>query len=210
MYEPKSGPVEGSPWRLIYVGGIIESKGVGDVIEALAELKQRGRQVEFHVVGKGDVEHFARLARATGVEDRVHFGGFQPNPQIIELMRAAHLVVIPSRHVYPEGLPNVFYEAFATRSPVVCSNHPMFRGIVREDAAIFVPEKRPAAYADAIEAVLDNPVLYRRMSAATQEAWHHFQCPVRWDELMDHWLEATPEDDRWLAEHSLASGRYAV
>jgi hypothetical protein len=43
---------------------------------------------------------------------------------------------------------------------------------------------------------------------ATKDAWHQFQCPVLWDEMIDHWLGATPEDDRWLAEYSLASGRY--
>jgi hypothetical protein len=41
-----------------------------------------------------------------------------------------------------------------------------------------------------------------------KDAWHQFQCPVRWDEMIDHWLGATPEDDRWLAEYSVASGRY--
>ena len=123
-------------------------------------------------------------------------------------MRSSHLVVIPSRTQYPEGLPCVFYEAFATRTPVICSTHPMFQGIVSEEAAVHVPEKRPDALADAVVAVLGNPDLYCRMSVATQSAWHSFQCPVMWHELIEHWLGASPEDDRWLADYSLASGRY--
>jgi len=142
------------------------------------------------------------------VADCVHFEGLQPNSRVIEAMRSSDLVVVPSHHLYPEGLPCVFYEAFATRTPVICSNHPMFRGIVSAEAAVLVPEKRPEAYADAIEKVLDDPGLYGRMSVATKDAWHQFQCPVHWDEMIDHWLGATPEDDRWLAEYSLASGRY--
>ena len=71
-------------------------------------------------------------------------------------------------------------------------------------------EQRPDAFADAIEAILANPELYRRMSAATQDAWHRLQCSVRWHKLVDRWLRATPGDDRWLAEHSLASGRYPL
>ena len=208
MYEPKSRPVERSSWRLVYVGVVNELKGVGDAIEAVAALKRRGRDVELQLIGKGDVDLFSRQARAAGVADCVHFEGLQPNTRVIEAMRSCDLVVVPSHHLYPEGLPCVFYEAFATRTPVICSNHPMFRGVISEEAAVLVPEKRPDAYADAMEQVLDNPELYRRMSVATKDAWHHFQCPVRWDELIDHWLGATPEDDRWLAEYSVASGRY--
>ena len=37
-YEPKSGPGAGSPWRMVYVGVIIEQKGVGDATEGVAEL----------------------------------------------------------------------------------------------------------------------------------------------------------------------------
>ncbi len=208
MYEPKSRPAEGSPWHLIYVGGISERKGVGDALEAVAKLKRRGRKVDFRAIGRGDIDHFAQLARTLDVADCVRFEGLQPNAQVIEAMQASDLVLIPSRHAYPEGLPNVFFEAFATRTPVICSDHPMFKGIVREEAAMFVPENNPVACANAVETILGNPTLYRRMSAATEHAWHHFQCPVLWHELLDHWLGATPDDDRWLAGHSLASGRY--
>ena len=208
MYEPKSRPVERSPWRLVYVGVLNELKGVSDAIEAVATLKRRGRDVELKLIGKGDVDHFSRKARDAGVADCVHFEGLQPNSRVIEAMRSSDLVVVPSHHLYPEGLPCVFYEAFATRTPVICSNHPMFRGIISEQAAMLLPEKRPDAYADAMEKVLDDPVLYRRMSVATKEAWQQFQCLVRWDELIDHWFGATPEDDRWLASYSLASGTY--
>jgi hypothetical protein len=68
-----------------------------------------------------------------------------------------------------------------------------------------VPEKRPDAIADAIERVLDDPDLYRRMSVATLEAWNRIQCPVRWGELIEHLLHATPEDECWLADHAMTS-----
>jgi glycosyltransferase involved in cell wall biosynthesis len=208
MFEPKSRPPERLPWRLVYVGTLNELKGVGDAIEAVATLKRRGRKVELQLIGKGDTDLFSRKAQAAGVSDCVRFEGLQPNARVIEAMRSSDLVVVPSHHLYPEGLPCVFYEAFATRTPVICSNHPMFRGMISEEAAVLLPEKRPDAYADAMERVLDDPVLYRRMSVATKEAWQQFQCPVRWDELIERWLGATPQDNHWLARNSLASGTY--
>ena len=118
----------------------------------------------------------------------VHFEGLQTNAYVMEAMRASDLVVVPSHHRYPEGLPCVFYEAFATRTPVICSDHPMFRGIISEDAAMLVPEKRSDKFADAVIRILCSPDLYRRMSVATKDAWLRIQCPVLWDELIDHFL----------------------
>ncbi len=69
---------------------------------------------------------FLEKARDAGVADCVHFEGLQPNSRVIEAMRSSDLVVVPSHHLYPEGLPCVFYEAIATGTPVICSNHPMF------------------------------------------------------------------------------------
>ena len=202
MYEPKSRPVERSSWRLVYVGVVNELKGIGDAIEAVAALKRRGRDVELQLIGKGDIDLFSHQARAAGVTDCVHFEGLQPNTRVIEAMRSCDLVLVPSHHLYPEGLPCVFYEAFATRTPVICSNHPMFRGVISEEAAVLVPEKRPDAYADAMEEVLDNPSCIDGCRSPPRTPGTTSSARFNWDELIDHWLGATPEDDRWLAEYS--------
>ncbi|MGO9598775.1 MAG: glycosyltransferase family 4 protein [Isosphaeraceae bacterium] len=209
MYDPKPGPADGAPWHLVFVGGVSELKGVGDAIDAVAELKRRGRNVELNIIGQGDLDELSARARDSGVAERVHFEGLQTNAHVMESMRASDLVVVPSHHRYPEGLPFVFYEAFATRTPVLCSDHPMFRGIVSEDAAMLVPEKRSDKFADAVIRILCSPDLYRRMSVSTKDAWLRIQCPVLWDELIDHFLGASDEDDRWLAQYSLGSRRYS-
>lgn len=183
---------------------------MGDAIDAVAELIRRGRNVDLRLFRKGDVDRFTRQAKLAGVENHEHFEGSHRNPHVLDTMNSSHLVLIPSRHCYPEDLPNVFYEAFATRATVICSNHPMFEGIVREDAVKFVPEQRPLAFADAVELILCDHEIYRKMSTPTLDARHHFQCPVQWHALMDHRIGDSPEVDRWLAERSIASGRYPV
>ena len=42
-------------------------------------------------------------------------------------MSAHDIVIVPSRHDYPEGLPMTIYEALAMRTPLVVSDHPMIK-----------------------------------------------------------------------------------
>ena len=45
------------------------------------------------------------------------------------------------------------------------------------------------------------------MSKSSAATWEGLQCPVKFAELIRRWLSETPEDDRWLAGHSLAPPR---
>ena len=73
MYDPKPGPSNGAPWHLVFVGGVSELKGVGDAIDAVAELKRRGRDVELNIIGQGDVDQLSARARDAGVAERSAF-----------------------------------------------------------------------------------------------------------------------------------------
>jgi glycosyltransferase involved in cell wall biosynthesis len=209
MHEPKSLAVDSRPWRLAFVGSVVPSKGVGDAIDAVAELRARGRPVELRVIGRGSTEGFAQQAKAKGVEELVRFEGLQPQSRVMEEMRSADVMLVPSWHEYPEGLPLTIYESLASRTPLVCSDHPMFRGRVGEGrSTLCVPEKQPTALADAIERIMTDADLYARMSRASADVWEQLQCPVKYGDMIRRWLSGTPEDNRYLAEHSLASGRY--
>jgi glycosyltransferase involved in cell wall biosynthesis len=205
QYEPKTLPPAGTACTLALVGSLSPSKGVDDAVEAAALLRGHGRNIELRVIGHGDVQSYVRSAAAKGLEGIVHFEGRQPHKRVVALMRSAAITLVPSHHSYPEGLPMVIYESFATRTPIVCSDHPMFIGRVRPEAAMIVPEKRPAAIAQAALRLLDDSERYRKMSIATQDAWNHIQCPVRWGDLLERLLQPSPEGECWLAGHALSA-----
>jgi glycosyltransferase involved in cell wall biosynthesis len=205
QYEPKALPPAGTVFTLALVGSLSPSKGVDDAIDAAALLRGRGRNIELRVIGHGDVQSYVRSAAGKGLEGVVHFEGRQPHKRVVDLMRSAVITLVPSHHSYPEGLPMVIYEAFATRTPIVCSDHPMFTGRVDQDAAMIVPEKRPGAIAQAALRLFDDPKLYQKMSIATLGAWNHIQCPVRWGDLLERLLEPSPEGECWLAGHALSA-----
>jgi glycosyltransferase involved in cell wall biosynthesis len=186
-----------------------DRKGVGDAVGAVAALRRRGRPARLRVIGGGEAGPFRRQAAAEGAADAVRFDGLLPHDEVVAAMRSADVVLVPSWHDYPEGAPFVIYESLAVRTPRVCSDHPTFRGLVGEgEATLCVPQRSPAALADAVEKLLTDPGLYRRLSESSAGVWARLVCPATYYEVIRRWVSARPEDDRWLAEHSLGSGRY--
>ena len=97
--------IDRGSWQIIYVGALKEAKGIGDALEATSQLKSKGLSIKLKVVGRGDSEGFISRAKHLQIEDCVEFLGLVPNKTIIPLMRETDIVLVPSRHDYPEGFP---------------------------------------------------------------------------------------------------------
>lgn len=204
LFPAKAAPGP-APCQLLYVGSISAKKGVGDLLRAIALLDGR-QDVRLRVAGGGQVERFERLAAKLGLSDRVTFLGLVPNGDIPAMMHAADAVVVPSRHSFPEGLPLTLYEALASRTPVIASDHPMFAGHLTDgDSAIVFPASRPRALAAAIDRLLADPALYARISQGAPAAWARMQNPVKWGDMIDHWMADTALDRQWIVDHSVAA-----
>lgn len=209
--EPKTFPNDAKtePWTMFYVGSVITAKGVGDGINAVAKLRQAGINIQFKIAGKGDIESFKHQAANLGISDAVTFLGLIPNVEVIDAMAAADFVLISSRHNYPEGFPFTINQALLSRTPIIASDHPMFKGILqhRESAMIF-PAGDGEAIARCAQELITTSTLYASLSQNSQSAWEFLQIPVRWGDVIDRWLADTPGDRQWLADHALQSGRY--
>ncbi len=203
--QPCKGGAGDSPYALLYVGSISAKKGVGDLVRAVALLKDR-LDVRLEVAGVGATEKFAVLAERLGVGDRVTFLGLVPNGAIPAMMQAADAVVVPSRHSFPEGLPLTLFEGLASRTPVIASDHPMFRGhLEHECSALLFTAGKPRALADAIARLMTDPALYARISQGSAAAWARMQNPVKWGEMIDRWVRDDADDRAWLTAHSVAA-----
>ena len=122
------------------------------------------------------------------------------------MMQAADAVIVPSRHSFPEGLPLTLFEGLASRTPVIASDHPMFRGHLEDgESAMLFRAGRPQALADAIARLMTDPALYARLSQGAATAWARMQTPVKWGEMIDRWVRDDAADRVWLAAHSVAA-----
>jgi glycosyltransferase involved in cell wall biosynthesis len=208
-FSPKTLTESKEPWTLFYIGAMIEAKGVGDVLDAVAQLRAKNFPVRLKIAGKDQNDFFLNKARQLQIEDTVEFLGLVPNNMVLPLMRGADAVLVPSRHQYPEGFPLAITHSLCARTPIIASDHPMFLENLKDGfSAMIFPAGNATALAQRIEKLFSNPNLYRSLSVASQEAWERLQIPVKWADMINRWVDGSPENHQWLFEHRLASGRY--
>ncbi len=109
--EPSPTPVRNvhAPLRFISTSQLNADKGHGDVLQAMAELKKRGYDFVYHIVGTGRIEsELKALASSLGLDDHTVWHGFQKD--VRSVLRQADIFLLPSRR---EGLPNTLLEAMA-------------------------------------------------------------------------------------------------
>jgi glycosyltransferase involved in cell wall biosynthesis len=81
------------------------------------------------------------------------------------LYARATLIVYPSW--YREGIPRVLLEAAACGKAIVTTDHPGCReAVIHNETGLLVPVKNAEATADAVEAILKNPDLRKKMESA--------------------------------------------
>jgi glycosyltransferase involved in cell wall biosynthesis len=207
--EPKELFPDTKPFRLCYAGQVSTQKGVGDLLQALACLVKAGLDIELDIFGTGpEKEAFEAMAQTLTVTPRVRFHGLSPNVAVLDAMRKAQLVVVPSRHAYPEGIPCVIYESLEVRTPVIISDHPSFLPKLREgDGCLIFQAGNVSHLAARLRECLTDPGLYAKLSQTAVSAWDNIQCPVTFGQLIDDWLAFTLKRGELSCRHfSLAMG----
>jgi glycosyltransferase involved in cell wall biosynthesis len=87
---------------VLTVAGMYKRKGIGDLIDAFAQVASELPSSHLYIVGEGpDRAEFEAQARATGIAERIHFTGYQRDTY--QYLLAADLFVLASRRE-PFGL----------------------------------------------------------------------------------------------------------
>jgi glycosyltransferase involved in cell wall biosynthesis len=146
------------------VGRLEEEKNpllLADIIAALRAADPRWQLV---VCGQGPLEDaLRRRLAALGVSDRVQLRGYVPHDRgLRDIYRSSHALLHVS---WTEGLPQVLFEAFAARLPVVATavgGVPAAAG----DAALLIEPGDAAAAAAALGRLAGDAALRERLVAA--------------------------------------------
>jgi glycosyltransferase involved in cell wall biosynthesis len=143
------------------IGRFSPEKGQLDFVEAFSRLAQERPLLKALLVGEGqDAAALKNRCRELGLVDRVIFTGYQQN--VAPFYGASDLIVLPS---LSEGLPNVALEALLHRRPIVATRVGGTPEVVIDgETGILVPPADPAALAEAIGRMLDDPELQERFA----------------------------------------------
>lgn len=139
---------------LLSVGRLNPLKGHATLIEAFALVAAARPSVRLAIVGDGEARATLEAqAHASGAGDRIVFAGARAD--VLPCLRAADLFVLASE---TEGLPGAVLEAMAAALPVVATRvGGTPEAVVDGETGILVPPHDPAAFASAIDCVLDSP-----------------------------------------------------
>ncbi len=159
----KGGPL------LLFVGRLERLKGVEIAIRALALLSDRAHpDLRLLVLGEdsrdgdeSEKERLKAIASSLGVRDRVDFLGSVAHHELPYFYSAADACVMPS---YSESFGLVGLEAQACGCPVVASDVPGLRSVVRDGVSGYLIDGNdPATYAERIGRLLADPQLAQQM-----------------------------------------------
>jgi glycosyltransferase involved in cell wall biosynthesis len=203
--RPAKALRERGPFQIFYAGSISEAKGVADVIRALPLVLSAGADARCVLAGGGTLDSMRKLAGLLGVEDRVTFIGMIPNSEVQERMAGADIVAIPSRTEFPEGFPLTMFEAIASRTPIICSDHPVFSDpfVDGRDVAMFRGGDS-ASLARAMIGLLNDNELYHRLSLNAEAAWGRLHGPADWRTLLKTWIFEGAQAP-WIQQHVLSN-----
>jgi glycosyltransferase involved in cell wall biosynthesis len=147
------------------------SKGIDTLLRAWSRVSQDRPDAELVVVGDGsDRSRLEQSSRSLVSDGRVRFTGRLDDADLRELFRTAAVFALPTRArvgvgAAGEGFGLVFAEAAAAGVPVVAGRSGAVSEVVEDgETGFLVDPMDPAAIADAIGALLDNPDLQREMA----------------------------------------------
>lgn len=171
---PGNGAAKPYPPTILSVGRFIEKKGFDTLLQALARIKDGGRDFQSILAGDGRLSDDLRSrADRLGLNGRVRFPGFQTQAELVSLYREATIFALACRRLPDgnrDGIPNVVLEAMACGLPVVTTTVGGLSEAVRHGKNGFlVPPDHPDALAEALERLLDSPALGARMGRCGRE-----------------------------------------
>lgn len=171
----------------VVVGRLEEQKGHAVLLDALAELRQRGLDFTVVLAGDGSLrEPLAARAEALGLGSRVHFVGALDDAG--PLLQSADAVALPSLW---EGLPLVLLEALVRARPVIASAVGGVPEVVEHDVhAELVPPADASALADAFERFNQRPDRAMRLGRAGAE---HVRQHYTWQAVTEGFEEVYEE-----------------
>jgi glycosyltransferase involved in cell wall biosynthesis len=168
----RDGSSAADPVVILSVSRLVEKKGTGVLLEALALLPPTLAWRLVHVGGGPLKKRLARQARSLGIERRVEWRGALTQEKLLVEYRDADLFALASRIASDgdrDGLPNVLMEAQSQGVACVATRVSAIPELVHDgDTGVLVAERDPAALARALEALIGNPARRRALGQAGQ------------------------------------------
>lgn len=155
---------------ILYLGRLIEIKGVQHLINALKILRDKGYSLELTIAGKGPYEEqLKKLATKLGINNRINFLGYVPEERKLELYNRSKICVFPS--YAKEGVLTTMLEAASTAAPIITANCCGMVDFIKngKNGLLFEP-KNVDDLANKILLLTNNPEISRKIGSNARKS----------------------------------------
>ncbi len=191
-YSPIPEPAEG-PVIIIMAARTLWDKGVGVFVEA-AQILMQQLQVRMVLVGEPDPGNPKSLKEQALKEWHrqgiIEWWGWQQDME--RIFQHCHIVALPT--MYGEGVPRALIEGAACGRPLVATDVPGCRSVVKHEYnGLLIPPNDANALAEVLERLVQDPALRIRMGAAGRqivlEKFTHTQINQQTLQVYQHLLD---------------------
>lgn len=161
--------------RILFAGRLADTKGIGELLQALAILAARGAEATLVVAGTGDERRWRDEAKRLAIDDRVIFAGWLEGDEKLACYRSAQIFCMPSHY---EAFGIATLEAMFAGLPIVGTRVGGFPDLVDDgDSGFLVEPSNPDELAQALGKLVTNASLAARMGRTARErALARFSC----------------------------------
>ncbi len=155
----RRGISHASKYRLLYVGRLVHNKGIEQLLDATAILKQKNSKVRLYLIGKGASAYVRALknrSRKLKITSNVHWLGYYKQTKLQAAYQQYGALIMPSRQ---ESFGLVALEALANGIPLVCTQAGGLRQFVQGNVAQVISSVQGKSIADAVVNMWNSPRL---------------------------------------------------
>ena len=171
--------------EFLYVGRLLDYKGIEDLIQAMfILLLQSGRQINLNIVGMGANYYEAylrQLVQSKRLGGSIKFHGWIPSSEVRRWMGRASGLVVPSRR---EAYGLVALEGMAIGTPLIASRAGGLGELVSHDCALTFEAGNVKQLSEALRTAFDNPSLLQSLAERGREKALTFE----WGRLAPRYL----------------------
>lgn len=156
--------------QVVYVGGLARIRGIAEIVQAMP-LTTSG--VRLAVGGRFSEAQFEQCVTSENGWQQTDFLGWLDRGGVQATLNSsvAGLVTLHPAINYLDALPVKMFEYMAAGIPVIASDFPLWRGIINESqCGLCVDPQKPAAIAEAIDYLVNNPIEAQQMGLRGQAA----------------------------------------
>jgi glycosyltransferase involved in cell wall biosynthesis len=166
-------------FHVLFAGRIEVDKGVFDLFAIARRFQREGRtNIVFHLCGRGSaLAELQQQVQAAGLQATFILHGYCNKPEMRQMFSLCHVVIVPTRTDFVEGLNQVVIEGVLANRPVITSSTCPALNYVQQ-AVVEVPPDDVQAYGDAILKLQQDAAFYEEKCRSCEGVQEQFYNPA--------------------------------